>query len=210
MIKIEILLAILLVVLIMGAGEGECEIENETAETSQNTKSASIQTGTHRVGTDVEPGTYKGQAGQDIWEACYWARLSGLSGELSDIIANENATGQFYVTISSTDVAFETTCNLELITAKETTVETAETSQNTKSASIQTGTHRVGIDIEPGTYKGQAGQDIWETCYWARLSGLSGELSDIIANENATGQFYVTISSTDVAFETTCKMERVK
>jgi hypothetical protein len=40
--------------------------------------------GTHLVGTDIEPGVYRTEG-----EITYFARLSGLSGEFSDIIANE-------------------------------------------------------------------------------------------------------------------------
>lgn len=60
------------------------------------------------------------------------------------------------------------------------------------------GTYRVGIDIEPGTYVSTSGG----SCYWARLSGLGGTLSDVIANDNVTGQAVVTVSPSDAAFET--------
>jgi hypothetical protein len=51
--------------------------------------SLSVQTvmafgpGTHLVGTDIEPGVYR-----ITGEITYFARLSGLTGEFSDIIAN--------------------------------------------------------------------------------------------------------------------------
>lgn len=58
--------------------------------------------GTWKVGTDIAPGTYKATG-----ELCYWARLSGFSGQLEDIIANGNGTGgQIVVTIAESDVAF--------------------------------------------------------------------------------------------------------
>jgi hypothetical protein len=52
------------------------------------------------VGDEVAPGEYRTQAGD-----CYWARLSGTSGELDDIIANGNGAG--IVTIAESDHAFE-------------------------------------------------------------------------------------------------------
>lgn len=58
------------------------------------------------VGTDIQPGTYRGNAAGG---SCYWARLSGTSGEFEDIIANGNADGPTIVTVESGDVAFETT-----------------------------------------------------------------------------------------------------
>lgn len=38
---------------------------------------------------------------------CYWERLSGFGGQLEDIIANGNPSGQAIVTIAPTDVAFK-------------------------------------------------------------------------------------------------------
>lgn len=63
---------------------------------------------------------------------------------------------------------------------------------------IQDGTHLVGEEIQPGTYKynGESSR-----CYWARLSGLSGGSSDIVANGNEEAQAYVTIDPGDRAFE---------
>ncbi|MGH8826982.1 MAG: hypothetical protein ACRDVZ_05130, partial [Jiangellaceae bacterium] len=61
--------------------------------------------GIYLVGTDIQPGEYRGNpAGGD----CYWARLSGTSGDLSDVRANGIPEGPTVVTISSSDVAFET------------------------------------------------------------------------------------------------------
>ena len=40
-------------------------------------------------------------------ESCYWARLSGLSGTLDDLIANDNVRNPSYVEIKDTDVAFK-------------------------------------------------------------------------------------------------------
>ena len=56
------------------------------------------------------------------------------------------------------------------------------------------GVSMVGVDVAPGTYRAAG-----EYCYWARLSGTSGEFSDIIANSNGPG--VVTIAATDKAFE---------
>ncbi len=62
--------------------------------------------GTFLVGKDIEPGTYRGnEAGGKM---CYWTRLSGLSGEMGDMIANDIAQGPTVVTIKATDKAFET------------------------------------------------------------------------------------------------------
>lgn len=69
------------------------------------------------------------------------------------------------------------------------------------------GTYVVGKDIEPGTYRTEGPQGgIITDCYWARLSGTSGEPDDIIANEVTKGRTTVTIEGGDKAFSTNgCK-----
>lgn len=59
------------------------------------------------------------------------------------------------------------------------------------------GLHRVGVDVDPGTYRTTGGGN----CYWERLSGTSGEFDDIIANDLPTGASVVTISGSDAAFK---------
>lgn len=63
------------------------------------------------------------------------------------------------------------------------------------ATSFGNGTHVVGEDIAPGTYKANP----WGTCYWARLSSTSDE-GDIIANHLADGPTTVTIKKGDAAF----------
>ena len=48
-------------------------------------------------------------------DSCTWERLSGISGEFSDIIAIDIANGQFYVEILGTDSYFRSSCVLELV-----------------------------------------------------------------------------------------------
>lgn len=77
----------------------------------------------------------------------------------------------------------------EALTATE-----QEVAENTIPGS---GIYLVGEDIKPGTYRSDGAR-----CYWARLSGTSGEFEHIIANDNVEGTAYVTIAESDVAFET--------
>jgi hypothetical protein len=58
------------------------------------------------------------------------------------------------------------------------------------------GTFEVGVDIQPGTYVSAPPA---VNCYWARLS--SSNTSDIIANNNSSGQSVVTIEPGDKLFE---------
>ncbi|MGC5628821.1 hypothetical protein ACPYO6_12070 [Georgenia sp. Z1344] len=88
-------------------GERETEVgEREVAvgAVEEEIDSASFGAGTHLVGTDIAPGTYRSTGTGD---GCYWERLAGTSGELSDIIANDFTSNPgSIVTIAASDVAF--------------------------------------------------------------------------------------------------------
>jgi len=159
-----------------------------------------LQPGTYLVGADIRPGIYKGQAGYDLFASCYWARLKDLSGTLDAVLANDNGIGQFYVEVKESDYAFETGCELRFLSSLPEPP--AEFPQR-----IMPGTYLIGIDIQPGTYRGQAGAEITNSCYWARLRNVSGELGAIIANDNAIGQFYVQVQPSDFALTTNCELE---
>jgi hypothetical protein len=63
------------------------------------------------------------------------------------------------------------------------------------------GTYRVGIDIEPGTYRSDGTNPHGESdCYWARLSSLNP--TDIIKNDISSGAQIVMIPPSDKAFLT--------
>lgn len=63
--------------------------------------------------------------------------------------------------------------------------------------SFGSGTHLVGVDIQPGTYRSDS-----PYCYWARLRDTTGSSDSIIANGIAEGPTTVTIAPDDNAFET--------
>ncbi len=141
--------------------------------------------GTGRVGVDIPAGTYR-----SIGRArCYWERLRGFGGTLGEIIANDVSYGPKIVTISGTDAGFHSwgcngwTLDLTAITASPT-------------APFGSGTYFVHKDIAPGTWQ-SSGSD---TCYWERLSGFSGELKDILANDFVRGPTIVAISPGDTGF----------
>lgn len=89
-------------------------------------------------------------------------------------------------------------------TPEPTTVPSTTTPET--AGPISPGTYLVGEDIQSGTYVGYAGEGFLSTCYWERLSSLSGELDAIIANDNSMGQFYVEVLPSDRAFSTDCEM----
>ena len=145
--------------------------------------------GTWRVGTPITPGTYR-TTGSAF---CYWARLSGFGGTLDEILASDIGAGPQVVTISSTDAGFKTSgCGIwRLQTEPPAPVPTAAPGD---------GIWRVGVDIQPGTYQ-TAGTG--SLCYWARLSGFSGILDEIIASDISTaGAVIVTVAASDVGLKT--------
>jgi len=75
--------------------------EAAVAETEQKVAEGTIPgDGIFLVGDDIAPGEYRSEAAD-----CYWARLSGTSGDFEEIIANGN--GATVVTIAESDYAFE-------------------------------------------------------------------------------------------------------
>ena len=145
-----------------------------------------FEDGTYTVGKDIQAGTYRTRVGSS---GCYYSRLAGFGGELSEIISNENTDNPAVVTIAATDKGFKSnrcgtwTQDLSQITISKTTFED--------------GTYIVGTDIQPGTYK-SSGQG---SCYYSRLAGFGGDLGDIIANENTDTAAVVTIAATDKGFK---------
>lgn len=93
-----------------------------------------------------------------------------------------------------------------------TTEEPAEEEEESENEALSAGVYVVGEDIEPGTYKtdGPADDSFSGMCYWARLSGLSGEFDELIANDAFEGQTTVVVNEGDVALELTgeCEWER--
>lgn len=157
-----------------------------------------IRAGTYLVGSDIQPGLYKGVSGAGFFGSCYWERLKDLSGSFDAILANDNSAGQFYIEVKEGDYALKTDCDLVWL-------ETIPEHTGGYPHSITTGTYLVGNDIQPGIYKGQAG--IGNSCYWERLKSLAGDFDSILANENSVGQFYVEVTANDYAFQTGCDLE---
>ena len=155
-----------------------------------------LRPGTYQVPTELQPGIYAGRAGQALFNSCYWERLSGVSGDFSEILANGNPIGQFYVEVLPTDKYFSADCEITPLQDWPTPTE--------PFTEMEPGMYIVGRDISPGTYRGEAGTDLLDSCYWERLSGVSGEFSELITNDVPVGQFFVKVQASDFAFTTTC------
>lgn len=158
--------------------------------------------GTYLVGTEIQPGIYKGNTGERILDSCYWERLKDLSGNSDAILANDNSIGQFYIELLAGDYAIITRC--ELLPLDSLPAPTGDFPQE-----IEPGTYIVGRDIESGLYEGQAGDNISTSCYWERLSNVTGGSGSIIANDNSIGQYYIQVSGNDFALFTRCELQRI-
>ena len=144
--------------------------------------------GTWLVNEEIAPGRYFTNPSR----GCYWERLSGVGGSTADILANEFISfdsGQEIVDIARSDYAFKS--DAECGTWRQTPV-------SAPSSGIPPGRWLVGRQIPAGNYEINAGSG----CYWERLSGFSGNLNDIIANDfiAASGRQIVRISSSDEGF----------
>jgi hypothetical protein len=136
--------------------------------------------GIFRIGAGgIQPGTYRTVGTTN----CYWSRLSVFGG--LDILANGAGSGPAVVTIFSTDGGFQSTgCGTWLLNAHAV-----------PTATPGDGVWRVGLDIQPGTYRSSGG----DPCYWARLYGFAGNSQT--ESHLVFGPTIVTIAPTDVGFE---------
>jgi hypothetical protein len=162
-------------------------LETSTAATPASSATASFGDGTWVIGNDIQAGTYRSSK---TGNSCYWERLSGFSGERDDIIANGVTDAIWVVEIASTDAGFSTErCG--------TWTEAISAITSSLSSPFGDGTFIVGLDIASGTWRSPGGN----SCYWARLSGFSGELGHIKANGVGGSNNILTIKSTDKGFE---------
>lgn len=156
------------------------------ATTAPKSQFVVIHDGNWRVGQDVQPGTYRTRSGSS---GCYFARLKGFSGQLTDIAANDNTDAPAVVTIDPADKGFQ---------SRSCATWTSDLSAITKSrTTFGEGDYMVGTDIQPGTYRSNGTGD----CYYARLNNFAHELGSVIANDNTTGPAVVTIAPGDKGFE---------
>ena len=159
---------------------------------------ANIGPGTYEVGSDIRHGVYAGLAGTEVSSSRYRGRLICASGDVSEILADRNATGQFYVEIQPDDRNFEFDCEITLLDKWPI--------PDVPLSELEPGMYQAGRDIAPRTYRGLAETDATDSCYRARLSGLSGVLEHLIANDTAIGSYFVTVASSDAALVTDCNL----
>ena len=170
---------------------------------------AGFGAGVWEVGAEIPAGTYVTVAPDGgVFDSCYWARLSGFTGDFDDIIANDNlnagARGRLSISDSDAGVEFSGDCRW---------VEVSEADPVEVGAEVGEGVWAVGDEIQPGTYATDApGGDALDSCYWARLSGFSGEFDHVIANDiveaGSRGRVEVAPSDAGVLFSGDCLWTR--
>ena len=83
--------------------------------------------------------------------------------------------------------------------AAVTTPATPAASPEPTAITIDDGVWIVGSQVVAGTYSNGGGGR--EMCYWARLRGFSGQLTDLIVNGISDAPQIVTIRPGDIGFE---------
>ena len=120
------------------------------------------------------------------------------------MVESEGTAGVTVVDAPPTSTPSPTSTRPPTATPRPTATQPPTATPRPTAPPVRPGTHRVGLDIQPGLYIGLAGQGFWDSCYWERLKDLSGTLDSIIANDNVEGLFYVEILPSDKAFSTDC------
>ncbi len=157
--------------------------------------------GTYPVTEHVQNGT----AGVGLWrtlggDACYWARLRAFSGQPGDVIADDlSHGGPRYVQILPTDAGFKQTGCLTFWQEPGPWAQPLATPGQPFGA----GDFMIDYEVAPGVYQAPGADPATpkRVCYWARLSGFTGTLGDIIQNKVSTsGSETVTIDPGDTGF----------
>lgn len=140
--------------------------------------------GEHRVGVDVEPGTYRAfrPSTANPEDFCYWERVAGFGGSDPELLGNSGGFGSRVVTIGPTDAGF---------ISEHCGTWTSDLSP--VSGSVGDGVWIVGTDVQPGRYVSAGGL----LCLWQRLSGFGGHGGELLEG-GTTGE--VTIGPADVGF----------
>jgi hypothetical protein len=192
-----------------GAGREEEDSPEPPPEPEPEPEPAGFDAGVWEIDAEIPAGTYVTTApGGGAFDSCYCARLSGFSGDFEEIIANGNinagARGRLTITGRDAGVEFSGPCEW---------VEASEAAPVEIGAEVGEGVWAVGEEIQPGIYTTDVAEGgALDSCYWARLSGFSGDFDDLIANGNieagARGRIEIAESDTGVELSGPCTWSR--
>jgi hypothetical protein len=138
--------------------------------------------GTHIVGADIQAGRYEAlEPGDD----CSWQRLSGLSGEYRDVLADGNPRHRTIIDVLDDDAAVVTSgCGTwnGFVPFDEPITE------------FGPGSWAIGEQILPGRYTAPGG----EGCFWATVTAFDGSQTSISAIARPeSGPVEVTLTTND-------------
>ncbi len=136
--------------------------------------------GTHIVGADIQAGRYEALVPGDN---CSWQRLSGLSGEYRDVLADGNPQHRTIIDVLVDDAAVVTSgCGPW----------TGFQPFDQPLTEFGPGTWAIGEQILPGTYSAPGGAG----CFWATVTGFDGSQTSISAIARPeTGPVVVTLTT---------------
>jgi hypothetical protein len=158
-----------------------------TTPTVPATTPASLQPafadGLFRVGSDIQPGRYIVPTIAP-GSTCFWERRSGFSGEIEDVLATDVPIGRTVVDVLPTDAGFFSRGCLQWFT---------QVSPPVPSTTFGDGDWIVGDEIPPGRYATAGGPG----CSWARASGFTHTLEELITTGQAEGPVVIDVEPTD-------------
>lgn len=141
--------------------------------------------GMYKVGSDLPAGEYVLLPASEF--SAYYEVNSTSSGNLEDIIDNDNFDGRRYLTVADGQYLTIQRCSMVPLN-KAPAVDTS-------SGVVPEGMYRVGIDIPAGEYKLHNNSD-FDGYYEVRSSSIAEEGFDsIITNDNFSGDVYVTVEN---------------
>src|SRR5215212_8417343 len=141
-----------------------------------------VAPGLHRVGEGgVRPGSYVTSS-----DLCSWERRTPTG----EVLASDTGTGQVLVYVRATDGAFSSAPGCGAWRLLDDDHPPAPLS------TLGPGTFAVGAQVAPGRWRSDGG----DLCYWERLSGLGGELDELLASAGVPGPVAVDVAPADAAF----------
>ena len=149
--------------------------------------------GTYRIGIDIAPGTYTVTNGNE--STCKWRRLTDFTWT-SGVVVESLASGRKIVEIDEKDLGFASSGCGEWVLTDLNSI----TQDSPPPTRFGSGSHIVGVHIDPGTYIANP-RDDWG-CRWRRVTGFGGEHQDTITSGFDDTRWIVTIDSSDTGFVT--------
>lgn len=138
------------------------------------------------VTEEVPAGYYRNTSSSS---GCYWARLSGFSGDLDDIIANEFTYDRDIVEVTGGEKGMESSsCG---------TWTNDLDPRKAPGAKMGGGAYLVNYEVKPGLWRNSNSSD---GCYWERTKGFTNSLGDITANNFAYNIQTVRVFPSDFGF----------